>query len=118
MRARTRSAGGRPAALAGARLDVLHVAPGSRAKYVALGGVLLSTGGLAALSAAFAVHMALGAPWLLAAVVGLVWVRVIVTLARMLLTGMGHDASVWRNLAMAVPRVGLAVLLGTVISTP
>jgi hypothetical protein len=31
---------------------------------------------------------------------------------------MGHDPSWLRNIAMAVPRLGLAVLLGTVISTP
>jgi hypothetical protein len=41
-----------------------------------------------------------------------------VNLDRMLLVGMGHDASVARNVAMAVPRIALAVLLGTVISTP
>src|SRR3954454_5601437 len=118
MRPRNRSVGDRLAVLAGARLDVLQVAPGSRQKYVALGGVLLSTGGLAALSAAFAVHMALGAPWALALAVGIGWGLVIVNLDRMLLVGMGHDASWFRNLAMAVPRVALAVLLGTVISTP
>ena len=73
MRARNRSVGDRLAVLAGARLDVLQVAPGARAKHVALGGVLLSTGGLAALSAAFAVHMALGAPWAVALLVGLGW---------------------------------------------
>jgi hypothetical protein len=118
MRARNRSVGDRLAVLAGSRLDVLQVAPGARAKHVALGGVLLSTGGLAALSAAFAVHMALGAPWLIALAVGLGWGLVIVNLDRMLLVGMAHDASVTRNVAMAVPRIALAVLLGTVISTP
>jgi Domain of unknown function (DUF4407) len=118
MRARNRSVGDRLAVLAGARLDVLQVAPGARAKHVALGGVLLSTGGLAALSAAFAVHMALGAPWLIALAVGLGWGLVIVNLDRMLLVGMRHDASWLRNIAIAVPRVALAVLLGTVISTP
>ena len=118
MRARHRSAGDRLAVLAGARLDVLSVAPGSRSKYVALGGVLLSTGGLAALSAAFAVHMALGAPWAIALAVGLGWGLVIVNLDRMLLVGMSHDASVLRNIGLAVPRIALAVLLGTVISTP
>ena len=118
MRARNRSVGDRLAVLAGARLDVLQVAPGARAKHVALGGVLLSTGGLAALSAAFAVHMALGAPWAVALLVGLGWGLVIVNLDRMLLVGMRHDSSWLRTLAIAVPRVALAVLLGTVISTP
>ncbi|MBB3674340.1 DUF4407 domain-containing protein [Modestobacter versicolor] len=118
MWSRKRSVGDRMAVLAGARLDVLQVAPGSRAKHVALGGVLLSTGALAALSAAFAVHMALGAPWAVALLIGLGWGLVIVNLDRMLLVGMSHDSSVARNVGMAVPRIALAVLLGTVISTP
>ena len=117
MRARKRS-GDRLAVLAGARLDLLGVAPGARAKFVALGGVLLSTGALAALSAAFAVHMALGAPWAVATLIGLGWGLVIVNLDRMLLVGMSHDPSWLRNAGLAVPRIALAVVLGTVISTP
>src|SRR3954462_6363149 len=106
------------AALAGARPAILEAAPGARARVVALGGVLQSTGGLAVLSAAFAVHMALGVWWPLAMVIGLFWGLVIVNLDRMLLVGMAHDASFKRNLMMAVPRVGLALVLGIVISTP
>ncbi len=106
------------AVLSGARPDVLEAVPGARAKFVALGGVLLSTGGLAVLSAAFAVHMALGVWWPLALVIGVGWGFVIVNLDRMLLVGMAHEPSVARNLVMAVPRVGLALVLGVVISTP
>lgn len=106
------------AVLSGARPDVLEAVPGARAKFVALGGVLLSTGGLAVLSAAFAVHMALGVWWPIALLVGVGWGFVIVNLDRMLLVGMAHDASLKRNLLMAVPRVGLALVLGIVISTP
>ena len=104
--------------LAGARPDVLAAAPGARAKFVALGGVLLSTGGLAAVSAAFAVHMALGVWWPFALLVGLGWGAVIVNLDRMLLVGMAHDSSLKRNLVLAVPRVGLALVLGVVVATP
>src|SRR3954470_940794 len=106
------------AVLAGARPDVLEAVPGARAKFVALGGVLLSTGGLAVLSAAFAVHMALGVWWPFALLFGVGWGFVIVNLDRMLLVGMAHDSSLKRNLLMAVPRVGLALVLGIVISTP
>src|SRR3954453_9820302 len=103
---------------AGARTDVREGAPGARSRFVALGGVLLSTGGLAVLSAAFAVHMAVGVVWPLAIAIGLFWGLVIVNLDRMLLVGMAHDASLKRNLMLAVPRVGLALVLGVVISTP
>ncbi|MGY2082307.1 DUF4407 domain-containing protein [Blastococcus sp. SYSU DS0539] len=106
------------AVLAGARPDVLAAAPGARPRFVALGGVLLSTGALAAVSAAFAVAMALGVWWPLAVLVGLGWGAVVVNLDRMLLVGMAHDSSLKRNLAMAVPRVGLALVLGVVVATP
>jgi hypothetical protein len=106
------------AVLSGARPDVLAAAPGARAKFVALGGVLLSTGGLALVSMAFAVHMALGVWWPFALLIGLGWGFVVVNLDRMLLVGMAHDSSVKRNLVLAVPRVGLALILGVVIATP
>jgi hypothetical protein len=106
------------AVLAGARPDVLAAAPGARARFVALGGVLLSTGGLAAVSAAFAVHMALGVWWPFALLLGVGWGAVVVNLDRMLLVGMAHDSSLKRNLVLAVPRIGLALVLGVVVATP
>ena len=106
------------AVLGGARPDVLEAAPGARPRFVALGGVLMSTGGLAVVSMAFAVAMALGVWWPLALLVGLGWGAVVVNLDRMLLVGMAHDASLKRNLVLAVPRVGLALILGAVIATP
>ncbi|NEK87669.1 DUF4407 domain-containing protein [Blastococcus saxobsidens] len=118
MRAGRGRIGNALAVLAGARQDVLTAAPGARPKFVALGGVLLSTGGLAAVSAAFAVHMALGVWWPFALLVGLGWGAVVVNLDRMLLVGMAHDSSLKRNLVLAVPRVGLALVLGVVVATP
>ena len=118
MRFRRGRIGNGLAVLAGARPDVLAAAPGARAKFVALGGVLLSTGGLALVSMAFAVHMALGVWWPFALLVGLGWGLVVVNLDRMLLVGMAHDSSLKRNLVLAVPRVGLALVLGVVIATP
>jgi hypothetical protein len=118
MAARRQRIGDGLAGLAGARSDILELTPGARSKFVALGGVLLSTGALAVLSMAFAVHMALGVWWPIAALVGLGWGTVVVNLDRMLLVGMAHDASLKRNLILAVPRVGLALVLGVVIATP
>src|SRR3954464_6339347 len=102
------------AVLAGARTDILEVAPGARPRFVAMGGVLLSTGGLAVLSAAFAVHIALGGWWPFALLGGPGRGFVIVNLDRMLVVGMAHDASLKRNLLLAVPRLGLALVLGVV----
>ena len=106
------------ATLGGARADVLEVAPGARPRFVAMGGVLLSTGGLAVLSAAFALHMALGVWWPYALLVGLGWGFVVLNLDRMLVVGMAHDASLKRNLLLGVPRMGLALVLGVVVATP
>ena len=118
MAARRQRIGDGLAGLAGARSDILELAPGARSKFVALGGVLLSTGALAVLSMTFAVHMALGVWWPLAMLIGLGWGFVVVNLDRMLLVGMAHDSSLKRNLVLAVPRVGLALVLGVVIATP
>ncbi len=116
--ARRRRIGDSLATLGGARPELLEAAPGARPRFVALGGVLLSTGGLAVLSMAFAVAMALGVWWPIALLVGLGWGFVVVNLDRMLLVGMAHDASVGRNIALAIPRLGLALVLGVVIATP
>lgn len=116
--ARRRRIGDGLATLGGARPELLEVSPGARPRFVALGGVLLSTGGLAVLSMAFAVAMALGVWWPIALLVGLGWGFVVVNLDRMLLVGMAHDASVGRNIALAIPRLGLALVLGVVIATP
>src|SRR5918997_2960905 len=118
MARRRRRFGDGLASLGGARPDVLALAPGARPRFVAMGGVLLSTGGLAVLSAAFAVHMALGLWWPFALLAGLGWGFVVVNLDRMLVVGMAHDASLRRNLLLAVPRIGLALILGIVIATP
>ena len=116
--ARRRRFGDGLAVLGGARPDLLQTAPSARPRFVAMGGVLLSTGGLAVLSAAFAVHMALGVWWPFALLAGFGWGFVVVNLDRMLIVGMAHDASVKRNVLLAVPRVGLALVLGIVIAPP
>src|SRR4051812_50213385 len=112
MRFRRWRIGNGMAVLAGARPDVLASAPGARAKFVALGGVLLSTGGLAAVSAAFAVHMALGVWWPFALLVGLGWGAGIVNLDRVGLGGVGHDSSWEGKLVAAVPPGGVGAVLG------
>ncbi|MGD8195277.1 DUF4407 domain-containing protein [Herbiconiux sp. P18] len=104
--------------LGGARLDVLQDAPGDRARFVAMGGVILSTAFLSAVSAAFALKMALGAPIAVAVLVGVFWGAIILNLDRLLIIGMAKQKGVWRNIALALPRVALALIIGTVISTP
>ncbi|MCP2167286.1 DUF4407 domain-containing protein [Goodfellowiella coeruleoviolacea] len=106
------------AALAGARHDVLEQTPVDRFRYVAAGGVLLTTSAVAAVSAAFALRMAVRVAWPLAIAGGLAWGVVILNLDRLLVIGMTRRTGWWRNILGALPRVALALLLGTVIATP
>ncbi|WP_368496928.1 DUF4407 domain-containing protein [Herbiconiux sp. A18JL235] len=104
--------------LGGARLDVLADTPGDRARFVAMGGVILSTALLSAVSAAFALSMAVGAPLAVAIVVGVFWGVIILNLDRLLIIGMAKQKGVARNIGLAIPRIALALIIGTVISTP
>ncbi|WP_424184711.1 DUF4407 domain-containing protein [Actinokineospora sp. G85] len=104
--------------LAGARPDLVDKSPTDRFRYTATGGVLLTTAAVAAASAAFALIMAVRLPVAAAVVVGLLWGVVILNLDRLLLVTMTRGTGFWRSAAAAAPRVALAVLLGTVISTP
>ena len=106
------------ATLAGGRYDVLEQTPTDRLKYTATGGVLLTTAAVAAVSAAFALQMAVRLPWWASLIAGAMWGVVILNLDRLLIIGMTRRAGWLRNIVGALPRVALAVLLGTVISTP
>ncbi len=118
MKARIRALGDFFAVLGGARLDLLAREPGARARWIAMGGVVVSTGALAALSMGFALTYAVGVPLTGAVALGLLWGVIIVNLDRLLIVGLRHDTSRRRTLLLALPRVGLAVLLGVVIATP
>ncbi len=118
MKARIRAIGDFFAALGGTRLDLLARDPGSRTRQVTMGGVVASTGVLAALSMAFALNFAVHAPWAVAVPLGLLWGLIIINLDRLLIAGMRHGTSTGRTIALAVPRVLLALILGFVIATP
>jgi hypothetical protein len=104
--------------LAGARHDLLAKTPVDRFRYTATAGVLLTTAAIAAVSATFALIMAVRLPVPVAAVAGLGWGVVILNLDRLLTIGMNRHTGLWRSVVAALPRLALAILLGTVISTP
>src|SRR3712207_9268657 len=91
------------AVLGGARPDLLEAVPGARPRFVALGGVLLSTGGLAGGSMAFAVGLAPGGWWPGPLPVGLGWGFVRGNLGRVVLGGLGPHAAGGPQRALAVP---------------
>ena len=107
------------AGLAGARKDVLQLLPAAVTKQAAMGAVLLTTAGFAAVSAAYALNITrvIPSPWLCAPV-GLLWGLAILNLDRMLVIGLAQEKGIGRNIALALPRVILAFIIGVVISTP
>lgn len=106
------------ARLAGSRVDVLEQLPGAVPKQSAMGAVLLTTAGFAAVSAGFALSITGIATGIFAVLGGLVWGVAILNLDRLLVIGLAKETGLWRNLALAAPRVILAIILGVVISTP
>jgi Domain of unknown function (DUF4407) len=106
------------ARLAGAQPDVLRSARTEKVKYTAMGGVLLTTAGVAGVSAGFALNTAVGLSVAAAVVTGALWALVIFNLDRMLVVSMTRQSGWVRNVFTAVPRVALAVVIGAIISVP
>ena len=105
-------------AVSGANPVILAQAPGERVKQESLGGVVLTTSSLAALSMGFALHMALHAPVAVAAVLAVLWGLAIANFDRWVLTATTRQRRWWANVGMALPRLGLALIIGLVVSTP
>ncbi len=108
----------RLARLAGARDDILQKAPGATARYSAMGGVLISTALVAGVSAFFALHTVLALSWQICAAAAGGWAMIILNLDRLLMVSMSSAGSAKQRFGMAVPRLLLAVVIGTVVSTP
>ncbi|MFC4009112.1 DUF4407 domain-containing protein [Nonomuraea purpurea] len=102
--------------MSGARADVLEQCKGERARFHGLGGAILTTACIAAISMTFALASALKVFAPLAVVIGLVWGVAILSLDRWLVTSLPTQGG--RRFWLALPRVLLALLLGAVISTP
>lgn len=105
------------AVLAGARPEILAKAKGDLTKHAVMGGVLLSTAGLAAVSAVFALRSTLGVPLLAAVLCGLVWFVIILNLDRLLVVTL-NTAAGWQAFWVAVPRFLMAAVIGTIVATP
>jgi hypothetical protein len=103
-------------ALAGAREEILEQCPTERIKFQSLGWAILITSSIATVSMWFALTSVLGLNPVLVFPVALLWGLVIMGIDRWLVTSMPTDGS--RKWSIAAPRLVLAVLLGTLISTP
>ncbi|MBB2943461.1 hypothetical protein FB565_003174 [Actinoplanes lutulentus] len=108
----------RLAQIAGGRPEVFDAAPGDRIRYAAMGGVIVSTSAVAAASAIMAVHMTMDLPVVVELLIGLAWGIIILNLDRLLVVQMMRQERKALSVAAALPRLLLALVLGTVISTP
>jgi len=102
----------------GAYQGLLKDCPSEQAKYAGLGGVLLATFVLAALSAGYAIYSVFGNP-LWAVLFALVWGAIIFNFDRFLVSTMRkYGVSRRKQLWMAAPRLALALLIGFTIARP
>jgi hypothetical protein len=102
--------------LAGAREQVLAQCPTERIKFQGLGSAILITSCIATISMWFALENAMGINAIIALPVAILWGLVILGIDRWLVTSIPPTGR--RRLTIALPRVILALLLGTLISTP
>ncbi|SNR23201.1 DUF4407 domain-containing protein [Actinomadura mexicana] len=102
--------------LSGARASVLDQCPTERGKFEGIGGAVLTTSTLAAISMWFALSSAIGVNPLAAAPLALLWGLAILSLDRWLVATIPSTGG--RRWKLVLPRVAMAVLLGFVISTP
>jgi len=102
----------------GAYQGLLKDCPSEQTKYAGLGGVLLATFALAALSAGYAIYSVFADPvW--AVLFAIVWGLIIFNFDRFLVStmrkyGVTRQKQIW----MATPRLALAVLIGFTIARP
>jgi hypothetical protein len=102
--------------LSGARPDILDKTSTERLKFQSLGIAILITSIMATVSMWFALTSALGLNPYGSLFIALIWGLIIMGIDRWLVTSMPSDGS--RRWPIAVTRLFLAVLLGTLISTP
>lgn len=103
---------------AGAHQQLLKQFPSEHTKYAGLGGVLLATFVLAAISAGYAVHSVFG-NWLWTIGFALIWGLIIFNFDRFLVSTMRkYGVSKKKQFWMAMPRMALAILIGVTIARP
>jgi hypothetical protein len=102
--------------LSGVNIETLDLVPSERPRFESLGWAILITSGIATVSMWFALSSAMGVNGILAIPPALLWGVVIMGIDRWLITSMPTGGK--RKIALAAPRFALALLLGTLISTP
>ncbi len=102
--------------LAGVDEGILDQVPLERTRYVGLGGVVLGTAVVAAVSMWFALSQVLGGVHVAMVVPALIWLLIVLNLDRWLVSTV---TGMWQHrLMMLIPRLLVAVVLGSIIAEP
>ncbi len=101
----------------GVEHSILNDCPTDRNKYMGIGATVFFTGVLAFFSSGYALYTVFES-WWAALAFGLVWGLMIFNLDRYIVMSMKSYGKWWRDWLVALPRLGLAVLLALVISKP
>lgn len=104
-------------ACSGSSIRLLEKSPTEINKHAGIGGVILFTAILAALSSAYALYSVFDNFWA-AAGFGILWGLMIFNLDRFIVASMRKSGSFLQQFLAATPRIILAALLGIVISKP
>jgi hypothetical protein len=103
---------------AGAHQKLLRQFPSEQTKYAGLGGVILATFVLAALASGYAIYSVFG-NWVWTLAFALIWGLIIFNFDRFLVSTMRkYGVSRRKQIWMAIPRLGLALLIGLTIARP
>ncbi len=97
--------------------SILEKCPTDRNKYMGIGATVFFTGVLAFFSSGYALFTVFDSWWASVAF-GLVWGVMIFNLDRYIVLSMKSYGKWWRDWMVALPRLGLAILLALVISKP
>ena len=104
--------------LSGAHKPTLAKCPSERNKFLGIGGAVLTTAVMATAACTLTLRMAVGVPLSAAMAVGLVWGLAILNLDRWLVASTTRQDSVSKTIAVFLPRLALALIIGMVISEP
>lgn len=106
---------------AGVHLDTLQKHPTEQNKYVGIGATIFFTALFAALSGGYAMYFVFKGDAfavLFAVLFGILWGLAIFNMDRYIVSSINKNASAWKQVLQATPRILLAVMIGIVISRP
>jgi hypothetical protein len=104
--------------LSGVDREVLARCPSERTKFIGIGGAVLTTAVIATMACTLTLVSFVGVPVEIAILIGCGWGLAIMNLDRWLVASTRRQDSTLKTVAMAIPRILLAIVIGLVIAEP